>query len=60
MILFDILMYFVERIGDACGNLFTMGSSDGLIPQRPLWVEILEIITIGALVIAGVYLGFFF
>lgn len=58
MILFEILMGFVERMADSIGNLFSMGSSDGLTPQRPLWIEILEIVTIG--VLAGVYLGFFF
>jgi hypothetical protein len=60
MILFGILMHLAERVGDACGNLLTTGSTNGLASRRPLWVEIAEILALGLLVVAGIRFGFLF
>jgi|GEM_PF-6111657 len=60
MILFDLLMGLVEGLGDACGNLFTTGSADGLTPKQPLGIVLIKILAIFLLVCASFYFGFFF
>ncbi len=46
-----LLMLIADRFSEACGNLFTMGSTDGLTPKRPLWIEITAILILIPLVI---------
>lgn len=53
----DLLLAIVESLAEKCGNLFSMGASDGVTPRRGWRVWILLLLSIAAVVAAILVFG---
>ena len=54
----DLLFAIIDGLAEKCGNLFSMGTSDGVSPHRPLWHKVLTIVAVAVVIAALIYLGF--
>jgi hypothetical protein len=54
----DLLFAIIDGLAENCGNLFSMESSDGVSPDRPLWHKVIAIVSIALVIAAFIYLGF--
>ena len=52
----EIVMAVIDEISEKIGNQASMGTSQGVTPQKSIWSEILGILFLVALIIGGIYL----
>jgi hypothetical protein len=53
----DLFFAIIDGFAEKCGNLFSMGTTDGVSPQRPLWHNVLTILSVAAVIAAFIYFG---